>query len=141
MILSPVTGTISPSLFFIRKDSRTRSEVWAASPWEAADSTLGDYAEFLRARLVGVEPGQDEPIVGDPIGADGMQADLVREMIAYTPEELIAIGEREFAWCEAEMIRAAVEMGFGEDWRAALEHVKTLHVAPGEQPEVVSVSA
>jgi hypothetical protein len=110
---------------------------WAASPWAAADSALGDYGEFLRARLVGVEPGEDEPIVGDPIGAEGMRADLVREMIAYTPGELIAIGEREFAWCEAEMVKAARDMGFGDDWQAALEHVKTLHVAPGEQPELV----
>ena len=54
-------------------------------------------------------------------------------MIPYTPEELVAIGEREFAWCEAEMKKASREMGFGDDWKAALEKVKTLHVAPGEQ--------
>jgi uncharacterized protein (DUF885 family) len=110
---------------------------WAAVPWAVADSALGDYGEFLRSRLVGVEPGEDEPIVGDPIGADGMRADLAREMIAYTPAALIAIGEREFAWCEAQMVAAAREMGFGGDWQAALEHVKTRHVGPGEQPELV----
>jgi uncharacterized protein (DUF885 family) len=62
-------------------------------------------------------------------------------MIPYTPEELIAIGEREFAILEAEMLKASREMGFGEDWKAALERVKTLHVAPGDQTEVVRALA
>jgi hypothetical protein len=35
------------------------------------------------------------------------------------------------------MRKAAREMGFGDDWRAALEKVKTLHVEPGRQPEIV----
>ncbi len=110
---------------------------WAESPYSAADSALEGYIEFVRERLVGIEPGGDEPIVGDPIGADGMRADLEHEMIAYTPGELITIGEREFAWCESEMVRAARDMGFGDDWQAALEHVKTLHVDPGDQPDLV----
>ena len=58
-------------------------------------------------------------------------------MIPYTPEELIAIAEKEFAWCEAEMNRASREMGFGDDWKKALEKVKTLHVEPGEQPGLI----
>ena len=110
---------------------------WAESPYSVADSMLAGYVDFVRERLVGHEAGGDEPIVGDPIGADGMRSDLEHEMIAYTPEELIAIGEREFAWCEAEMVRASRDMGFGDDWHAALEHVKTLHVDPGEQPDLV----
>jgi uncharacterized protein (DUF885 family) len=110
---------------------------WAEAPYSAADSMLADYIEFVRERLLGIEPGGDEPIVGDPIGADGMKSDLEHEMIVYTPEELIAIGEREYAWCEAEMVQTARDMGFGNDWQAALEHVKTLHVDPGEQPDLV----
>ena len=110
---------------------------WVESPYSAVDSLLARYVEFVRERLVGIEVGGDEPIVGDPIGAEAMRSDLEHEMIAYTPEELIAIGEREFAWCEAEMVRASRDMGFGDDWRAALEHVKTLHVDPGEQPDLV----
>ena len=110
---------------------------WAESPYSAVDSLLAGYVDFVRERLVGVEARGQEPIVGDPIGADDMRSDLEHEMIAYTPEELIAIGEREFAWCEAEMVRASRDMGFGDDWHAALEHVKTLHVAPGEQPDLV----
>jgi uncharacterized protein (DUF885 family) len=58
-------------------------------------------------------------------------------MIPYTPEELMVIAEREFAWCEAEMKKASREMGFGDDWQKALEKVKTMHVAPGEQPGAI----
>ena len=32
-----------------------------------------------------------------------MRDDLVYEMIPYTPKELVAIAEKEFAWCEARM--------------------------------------
>ena len=39
------------------------------------------------------------------------------------------------------MLKASREMGFGENWKAALERVKTLHVAPGEQTEVVRALA
>jgi hypothetical protein len=40
-------------------------------------------------------------------------------------------------WCEAQLIAASREMGYGADWRRALEFVKTRYVAPGEQPELV----
>ncbi|MFN3729680.1 MAG: DUF885 family protein [Fimbriimonadaceae bacterium] len=110
---------------------------WCAEPYKAADEELRLYADTLREKLVGVKPDDTDAIVGAPIGRDALLAALRFEMIPYTPEELIAIGEREYAWCEREMIRASRELGFGDDWRAALEHVKGLHVAPGEQPNLV----
>ena len=110
---------------------------WARKPYEEADDALGRYASTLRTQVVGQQAGGGEPIVGDPIGRDGMAADLAHEMIPYTPEELIAIANREFAWCEERMLEASRELGFGEEWRAALEHVKGLHADPGGQPEVV----
>jgi uncharacterized protein (DUF885 family) len=110
---------------------------WAKQPYQRADSALARYGRMLRERIVGVAPGQDEPIVGDPIGRAALIEDLGFEMIAYGPEDLVAIAEREFAWCEAEMKRAARDMGLGDDWRAALEKVKTLHVEPGKQPALV----
>ena len=110
---------------------------WVEEPYRAGDKALGDYEKFLRERIVGYQEGEDEPIVGDPIGAAGLRADLAHAFIPYTPEELVAIAERELAWCEAEMRRAARDMGLGDDWRAALERVKTRHVAPGLQPGVV----
>ena len=110
---------------------------WAKQPFEQADAAIGRYVMSLRARVVGWPEGAEEPIVGDPIGADGMTADLIRDMIPYTPEELVAIAEREFAWCDERMLEASRELGYGDDWRAALEYVKTLHADPGGQPRVV----
>ncbi len=114
---------------------------WAKQPFEEADGALGLYLSTLRVRVVGWPEGGEEPIVGDPIGADGMAADLTREMMPYTPAELIALANEEFAWCEEEMLKASRELGFGEDWKAALEHVKTLHAEPGGQPAIVMMLA
>lgn len=110
---------------------------WVAKPFEAAEQALSDYAGFLRRRVAGVNPDDETEIFGDPIGRDALLSDLAMEMIPYTPEELIEIANKEFAWCEAEMLRASRELGFGDDWHAALEHVKTLHVNPGEQPALI----
>ena len=109
---------------------------WTREPLGRADSALMRYTQVLRRELVGQAQGEPEPIVGDPIGVEGMRADLAHEMIPYTPQELLAIGEREYAWAEAEMIRASRELGFGDDWRQAVEHVKTLHREPGGQTEL-----
>jgi hypothetical protein len=110
---------------------------WAKSPHEKASEALQAYARTLREKLGGWKQGEEEPIVGDPIGREALIADLRFEMIPYTPEELVKIAEREFAWCEAEMKKASRAMGFGDDWKAALEKVKTLHAEPGKQTEVV----
>ncbi len=82
-------------------------------------------------------PKDGSDIVGRPIGREALLAALEAEMITYTPEQLVELANREYAWCEAEMKKAAREMGFGDDWRMALEKVKTLHVAPGGQPKVI----
>ncbi len=81
--------------------------------------------------------GDTSDIVGDPIGRDALLIELKAEMIPYTPEELITIAEKEMAWCEAEMKKASQALGFGDDWHKALEHVKTLYVEPGKQPELI----
>ncbi len=110
---------------------------WADQPYKRTDKALEGYVAFLRERLVGAVPGQEEPIVGDPIGRDALLVDLEREMIPYTPEELIAIGEKEYAWCLQEAKKASREMGLGDDWKAALERVKTIHVEPGRQSDLI----
>ena len=110
---------------------------WAAAPYEEVDAGLQAYATAIRREIVGIKPDDPGPIIGDPIGSDGMAADLEHEMIPYTPEELIEIAEREYAWIEGEFKKAARDMGFGDDWLAALEKVKTLHVEPGEQAWMV----
>lgn len=110
---------------------------WNEDPYARAKAALDRYATFLRESVIGYRAGEDEPIVGDPIGAEGLAADLRREMIPYSPAELIAIAEREYAWCEERMIEASRELGYGDDWRAALEYVKTLHRDPGDQPQMI----
>jgi len=82
-------------------------------------------------------PGDASDIVGDPIGREALLSELRSEMIPYTPEELIAIGEKEMAWCENEMKKASRDLGYGDDWHKALEHVKNLYVEPGKQPEMI----
>ena len=127
---------------------------WVREPYHTLNAALDAYAKCLREIHSGSDSKTDEAtiaakadsagerdeaetIIGDPIGDEALRAALERELIPYSPDELIAIGDREFAWCEQEMRRAANVMGHGDDWQAALETVKTHHVAPGEQPDMV----
>jgi uncharacterized protein (DUF885 family) len=110
---------------------------WTDDPYRRANEALRRYGRGLRETHLGQREGDEEPIVGDPLGAEALRTDLVFEMIAYTPEELIAFAERELAWCQNEMRRAARDMGLGDDWRAALERVKQTTVDPGRQPDLI----
>ena len=110
---------------------------WVRKPYRTADSSLLKYAKALREKIVGWKQGEDEPIVGLPIGSEGLREDLLFEMIPYAPDELIAIARREHAWSLGEMQKAARDMGFGDDWQAALEKVKQTYVEPGRQPELI----
>lgn len=110
---------------------------WADTPYKALDETLKNYEAFLWEKLVGTKPGEENAIIGDPIGHDAVVSELDYEMIPYMPEELLAIAQKEYAWCENEMKRAAREMGYGDDWHKALEAVKNMHVEPGQQPGLI----
>jgi uncharacterized protein (DUF885 family) len=114
---------------------------WNEQPYKAVDQSLQNYATFLREKVVGVKITEDTAIIGDPIGRDGLLSELAYEMIPYTPEEILAIADKEFAWCEAEMKKASRELGFGDDWKKALEFVKNKYVEPGKQPELVRMLA
>lgn len=83
------------------------------------------------------QAGDTNDIVGNPIGRDALVNELNYEMVPYTPEQLLAIAEKEFAWCEGEMKRASRDMGLGDDWKAALEKVKNMYVEPGRQPAMI----
>lgn len=110
---------------------------WAEVPFKKADAALGAYIKTLREKVVGIKEGEDEPIIGAPIGLRGLNEDLEHELIPYSPEQLIRLAEREFKVLEAEMLKASRDMGFGDDWRAALEKVKNDHVEPGKQPDLI----
>lgn len=121
---------------------------WASQGYSKADKDLTDYATFLRgndfkpkrtpaASDTIASDTDNDPIIGNPIGREALLDALRSEMIVYTPEELIEIANKEFAWCEAEYKRAAQELGFGDDWHKALTHVSALHVPPGQQPQLI----
>jgi hypothetical protein len=107
---------------------------WVRKPHAEADGALDRYAKAIRQHLV--EGVDDKTLVGDPIGREALLGELAREMIPYTPEELVEIANKEFAWCDAEMDKASKALGF-DDWRKAQDHVKSLHVEPGKQPELI----
>ncbi|MFN0098989.1 MAG: DUF885 family protein [Gemmatimonadaceae bacterium] len=110
---------------------------WTDDPFRRVNDAFGRYTRAIREVVVGQREGQEEPIIGDPIGAQGLAEDLEAEVIAYTPAELIALAEREFLWIDAEKARAARDMGFDTDVKGALEKVKQAYVPPGEQPELI----
>ena len=77
--------------------------------------------------------GSNEELAGvGPAGNDALIDALQAAMIPYTPDELIILANREFAWCDKEMQRAAAEMGFADDWKKALDAVKNSYVEPGQ---------
>jgi uncharacterized protein (DUF885 family) len=110
---------------------------WVGEPYKVIDASLQDYGTYLREKIVGVKADDNTTIVGDPIGREALMVELASELIPYTPEELIALAKKEMEWCEKELVRASRDMGFGDDWHKALEHVKNLYVEPGKQPELI----
>lgn len=109
---------------------------WVRQPYGELEKELEAYQKKLGELVTGGKKGGEAPLVGDPIGAAALADDLAVEMLSYSPEGLLAIGEREFAWCRAEMKKAAAEMGFGKDWVKALDKVKQDFVPPGEQDDL-----
>jgi uncharacterized protein (DUF885 family) len=110
---------------------------WNAEPYKATDSALEKYQAFLLDKMVGIKPDDKTTIIGDPIGHQGLMEELEFERIPYTPEELIELANKEFAWCEAEMKKASRAMGYGDDWKKALEVVKQKYVEPGKQAALI----
>lgn len=113
---------------------------WVRQPHTALAKELEDLSGFLRKDLAGLKGEPDDPLLGDPIGAAALGAQLSAECIPYTPAELVALAEKEFAWCEGEMAKAASAMGCA-DGPAALVKIKELHAPPGGQPEVALTEA
>lgn len=110
---------------------------WAAKAYDGAADSFRSFITLVREKGVGITADNPNVIVGTPIGREALLSELEFEMIPYSPEEVLAIGERELAWCQAEMKKAAQDMGCGEDWKQALERVKEDHVQPGEQPALI----
>ena len=110
---------------------------WVPEPYTRVDAAIESYVEAINEHLVGISEEEVAPIIGDPVLEDGLRADLKVEMIPYTAEELIKIGEQEFEWIENQFRMVAKDMGYGDDWLAALEHTKNLAPPPGEKPWLI----
>ncbi len=106
---------------------------WAETAYEEVGEAPDEHARAIRTTY----RTASGPVVGDPIGAEGLEAHLKHEMIPYTARELIDIAYAEFEWMEEALLEASREMGYGDDWKAAQEAVKQLAVDPGEKPRVV----
>jgi Bacterial protein of unknown function (DUF885) len=109
---------------------------WTKKPREALLRELRDYAAATQKTLVLSAAEGEAPLVGEAVGEEGLKRALAFAFIPYSPAELIEIAHREFAWCDAEMERATKEMGCAH-WREAQDKVKELHVAPGEQIDLI----
>lgn len=120
------------------RDSSPELAWWLKQPCEAAAMELEGYAKMLREEAGGLRGREDDALLGEPVGADDLAAALRLEFLACSAAELIAIGERELAWCEAQRASLTRDLGLGDDWRAALAAVKAEHVPPGEQLEYVA---
>jgi uncharacterized protein (DUF885 family) len=112
---------------------------WVPEPYKAVDKLLGEYATLLKGKgkLNTTQKDDGSGITGSPIGHDELVRQLELELIPYTPEELVDIANKEFAWCDQEMLKASRDMGFGDKWKDALEKVKNSYVPAGKQPEAI----
>ncbi|MDE1155495.1 MAG: DUF885 family protein [Acidobacteriaceae bacterium] len=110
---------------------------WDVGPYRDTDKALSGYIDFLKKSLIGIAADDKTTIIGDPVGRDALMKELAVEHIPYTPEELVAIAQTEYDWCMKQMLIASHEMGYGDDWHKAVEKVKTMHVPPGEQPDLI----
>ncbi len=111
---------------------------WVPKTYTDLDAQLESYATALKGKgkNMDAKPKDDgSGILGVAAGRDEIIRQLKREYIPYTPEELIEVANKEFAYCDAELLKASREMGFGDNWKAAQEKVKNTYVAPGKQPE------
>lgn len=114
---------------------------WMHDTYPGTDSTLAAFAKWVNCQPVKEKDiaMDSSGIIGHPVGRDEIVRQLKDAMIAYTPEELISIAESQYEWCQEQMIKISQQMGFGNDWKAALEEVKHHYLPPGEQPAMINM--
>ena len=112
---------------------------WVGNGYKELDSCLQLYGQAILkfTKLSTTQKDDGSGIVGNPIGQEELVRQLKNNFIDYSPAELIQIANKEFEWCEKEMEKAAQEMGFKNNWKAALEKVKNTYIEPGNQPKMM----
>lgn len=112
---------------------------WVKKPYGNLSKKLMEYAELLKDNYSRTSIKDDgSGIIGKPIGKDALIKSLNFEFIPYAPEQLIKAAEDQFDWCKEEMIKTSEALGYGKDWKAALEYVKNTYVPVGEQPHTIT---
>ena len=108
---------------------------WVPEVYKELEKALLEYPKIFSdaAKNPNAPVKDNSGIVGVPIGKEELLSQLKYQLINYTPEELIDIANKEFAWCDKELLKASREMGFGDNWKAAQEKVKQSAVAIGHQ--------
>lgn len=114
---------------------------WCRAPYQKVNASLLSYSSLVQRKLAKIDTSNESAIIGEPIGNEALIKALEFEMIPYSPAELIKIAEREFEWCDKEMLKASQELGFKDDWVAAQNFVKDKFVQPGEQPQLIRAMA
>lgn len=107
---------------------------WVPEAYHRADSML---EQFGQAFVKKQQPNTMGIYTRTPVGREELVRLLKLNVINYSPEELLTIAHKEMEWCHQEMLKASSELGFGADWKAALERVKTSAVPAGKQPEAI----
>ncbi|WP_400261214.1 DUF885 family protein [Sphingobacterium sp. SG20118] len=110
---------------------------WVPKVFQEVKDKLKKYKELLNSKSDWKVFDDGSQIGGAPIGNEELNRQLKSEMISYTANDLLRLANQEFAWCEAELLKASREMGFGNDWKAAQEKVKNTYVPIGRQPELI----
>lgn len=110
---------------------------WVPEPYKQLSEQLDQYTGALSGSVERKVFDDGSRIGGNPIGREALNKQLKDEMIAYTADDLLRLADQEFAWCQAELLKASREMGFGDDWKAAQEQVKNSYVPAGKQPELI----
>ena len=112
---------------------------WVPKPYQRADSVLTKYSAVFTGKLDSIANLKVDKlnIKGTPIGRIELIRQLKEEFIPYSPEQLIELAEKEFAYCDQELLKASAAMGFDKNWKAAQEKIKNSYVPLGRQAELI----
>jgi hypothetical protein len=132
--------------------SKMQREGIEFSQWPVSDQV--DYHLILRdiqTRLARIEFEKSRPLIvrasdgsgisGIAVGRKRLLTELRAEFIDATPEDLIELAEEGLKDCHREMRKMARKMGHGDDWQAAVNAMKNVHVRPGKQPQLIRETA
>ena len=111
---------------------------WVPTSYESLKEKLEDYKKAIQDKSDWKVYDDGSNIGGKPIGRAAFNKMLQDDMVAYDVDELLAIADKEWTWCVEELLKASREMGFGDDWKAAFEKLKSAHVPVGKQPDLIN---